>query len=40
MEMNQSKVVKGHVKDEQLWKLKKCLVGEVATFCKDGPWRN
>ncbi|KAH1057721.1 hypothetical protein J1N35_035786 [Gossypium stocksii] len=32
--MNIGKVVQGHVEDEQLWKLQKCLVGEVASFCE------
>lgn len=31
---NQIKLIKGHVDDEQLWKLQKCLVGETATFCE------
>ncbi|PPD67330.1 hypothetical protein GOBAR_DD35792 [Gossypium barbadense] len=29
-----AEVVQGHVEDEQLWKLQKCLVGEVASFCE------
>lgn len=33
-EMNQTKVVQGHVEDEHLWKLQKCLVGKVANFCE------
>lgn len=32
--MCQSKVVKGHIEDEQLQKLQMCLVMEVATFCE------
>ncbi|KAH1064658.1 hypothetical protein J1N35_029645 [Gossypium stocksii] len=27
------KVVEGHVKNEQLWKLQHCLIGEIASFC-------
>ncbi|KAH1039906.1 hypothetical protein J1N35_041649 [Gossypium stocksii] len=27
------KVVEGHVKNEQLWKLQHCLTGETASFC-------
>ncbi|KAG8479497.1 hypothetical protein CXB51_029285 [Gossypium anomalum] len=33
-ESNKIKVVQGHVEDELLWKLQKCLVGEVASFCE------
>ncbi|KAK5776169.1 hypothetical protein PVK06_044128 [Gossypium arboreum] len=32
-ELNNSKVVVGHIKNEQLWKLQCCLIGETATFC-------
>ncbi|KAH1114712.1 hypothetical protein J1N35_008090 [Gossypium stocksii] len=31
---NQSKVVQGHIEEEHLWKLQKCLIGEVASFCE------
>ncbi|KAH1040329.1 hypothetical protein J1N35_042072 [Gossypium stocksii] len=31
---NQVKLIKGHVDDEQLWELQKCLVGETTTFCE------
>ncbi|KAH1063595.1 hypothetical protein J1N35_028582 [Gossypium stocksii] len=27
-------VIQGHVEHEQLWRLQKCLVGEVASFCE------
>lgn len=30
---NKIKLIKGHVDDEQLWKLKKCQVRETTTFC-------
>ncbi|KAK5803291.1 hypothetical protein PVK06_030936 [Gossypium arboreum] len=30
----QSKVVQDHIEDEHLWKLQKCLVVEVASFCE------
>lgn len=32
MEKNQFRVVKGHVDDEQLWKIQCCLVGESTSF--------
>ncbi|PPR82304.1 hypothetical protein GOBAR_AA38408 [Gossypium barbadense] len=32
--VNQTKLVHGHIENEQLWKLQKCLVGEVASFCE------
>lgn len=30
---NLSKLVQGHVDEEQLWKLQKCLVGISSTCC-------
>lgn len=33
-EMNHQKAIAGHVENEQLLKLQKCLVGEVAAFCE------
>ncbi|KAK5834241.1 hypothetical protein PVK06_018118 [Gossypium arboreum] len=31
--VNNSKVIVGHVENEQLWKLQRCLIGETASFC-------
>ncbi|KAK5772249.1 hypothetical protein PVK06_048529 [Gossypium arboreum] len=31
--VNNSKVVVGHVENEQLWKLQRCLIGETTSFC-------
>lgn len=33
-EMNYQKTLTGHVENERLWKLQKCLVGKVAAFCE------
>ncbi|PPS09916.1 hypothetical protein GOBAR_AA10735 [Gossypium barbadense] len=32
-ELNDTKIVVGHVDNEQLWKLQRCLIGETTTLC-------
>ncbi|PPD89730.1 hypothetical protein GOBAR_DD13332 [Gossypium barbadense] len=32
-ELNNPKIVVGHIENEQLWKLQRCLIGDTTTFC-------